>query len=143
MAGRCRPPHLLLLARCLSYPSQPLTEALSLPEVAQSPRPLISTPTSITRLSNGLRVASQEAFGQYSTIGGLHPPLSVSAVSCHVISLGVSAVLVDAGSRYEVDYVSGVSHFLQKLAFQVRALRLSTRLNCCMFSPEHGSVSHS
>lgn len=99
MAGRCRPPHLLLLARCLSYPSQPLTEALSLPEVARSPRPLVSTPTSITRLSNGLRVASQEAFGQYSTIG----------------------VLVDAGSRYEVDYVSGVSHFLQKLAFQSTA----------------------
>lgn len=29
------------------------------------------------------------------------------------------AVLVDAGSRYEVHYTSGLSHFLQRLAFQV------------------------
>jgi len=29
--------------------------------------------------------------------------------------------MVDAGSRYEVEYTSGVSHFLQKLAFQVSA----------------------
>ena len=28
-------------------------------------------------------------------------------------------MFVDAGSRYEVDHTSGVSHFLQKLAFQV------------------------
>ena len=28
--------------------------------------------------------------------------------------------LTDAGSRFEVNYTSGVSHFLQKLAFQVR-----------------------
>lgn len=28
------------------------------------------------------------------------------------------AVLVDAGSRYEVEYTSGISHFLHKLAFQ-------------------------
>ena len=27
---------------------------------------------------------------------------------------------MDAGSRYEVSYTSGVSHFLHKLAFQVR-----------------------
>jgi processing peptidase subunit alpha len=47
-------------------------------------------------LGNGLRVASQEAFGQYSTVGAF----------------------VDAGSRYEVSYTSGVSHFLHKLAFQ-------------------------
>ncbi len=28
-------------------------------------------------------------------------------------------VVVDAGSRYEVRYTSGISHFLQRLAFQV------------------------
>lgn len=27
-------------------------------------------------------------------------------------------VLVDVGSRYEVNYTSGISHFLQRLAFQ-------------------------
>ena len=58
-----------------------------------------SSDTRITRLENGLRVASQEAFGQYSTIG----------------------VFVDAGSRYEVNYTSGVSHLLQKLSFQSTA----------------------
>ena len=29
-------------------------------------------------------------------------------------------VLVDAGSRYEVDYTSGISHFIHRLAFQVK-----------------------
>ena len=29
------------------------------------------------------------------------------------------AVLVDAGSRYEVNYTGGLTHFLQKMAFQV------------------------
>lgn len=29
-------------------------------------------------------------------------------------------VFVDAGSRYEVDYLSGVTHFLSKTAMQVR-----------------------
>ena len=31
----------------------------------------------------------------------------------------VFAVVIDAGSRYEVDYPSGLSHLLEKLAFQV------------------------
>ena len=35
------------------------------------------------------------------------------------IKVNVCLVLVDAGSRYELDYISGVSHFLQRLAFQV------------------------
>lgn len=34
----------------------------------------------------------------------------------------VLTVLVDAGSRYEVEYTSGISHFLQRLAFQVNSL---------------------
>ena len=66
---------LIVPRRTLSYPEEPLTRAL----------PGIAVPTSsqqravgrgnqgetrITRLENGLRIASQEAFGQYSTIGG-------------------------------------------------------------------------
>jgi len=30
-----------------------------------------------------------------------------------------TAVLIDSGSRYEVFYPSGISHFLEKLAFKV------------------------
>lgn len=51
--------------------------------------------TKVTVLENGLRVASENRFGNFSTVG----------------------VLLDSGSRYEVSYPSGISHFLEKLAF--------------------------
>lgn len=51
----------------------------------------------VTKLSNGLRVASEPSFGQYCTVG----------------------ISVDSGSRYEAAYPSGVSHFLEKLSFGV------------------------
>ncbi|CAH1787055.1 unnamed protein product [Owenia fusiformis] len=51
--------------------------------------------TKVTTLPNGLRVASENTFGQFSTVG----------------------VVIDSGSRYEVNYPSGVSHFIEKLAF--------------------------
>ncbi|PSN38074.1 Mitochondrial-processing peptidase subunit alpha [Blattella germanica] len=51
--------------------------------------------TQVTTLSNGLRVASENRFGQFCTVG----------------------VVVDSGSRYEVAFPSGISHFLEKLAF--------------------------
>jgi len=50
----------------------------------------------VTTLSNGIRVASENSFGQFCTIG----------------------TLIDAGPRYEIDYPSGMSHLLEKLAFQ-------------------------
>ncbi len=53
--------------------------------------------TQITTLSNGLRVATEPKFGQFCTVG----------------------VCIDSGARYEVAYPSGVSHFLEKLAFGV------------------------
>ncbi|XP_020612289.1 mitochondrial-processing peptidase subunit alpha-like [Orbicella faveolata] len=52
--------------------------------------------THVTTLDNGIKVASEDSFGQFSTVG----------------------VVIDAGSRYEVDYPSGLSHLLEKLAFQ-------------------------
>ncbi|XP_058061015.1 mitochondrial-processing peptidase subunit alpha isoform X2 [Anopheles bellator] len=52
--------------------------------------------TQVTRLSNGLRVASENRFGQFCTVG----------------------VVIDSGPRYELAYPSGISHFLEKLAFQ-------------------------
>lgn len=52
--------------------------------------------THVTTLENGIKVASEDSFGQFSTIG----------------------VVIDAGSRYEVDYPAGLSHLLEKLSFQ-------------------------
>uniref|UniRef100_A0A8W7PER5 Alpha-MPP n=1 Tax=Anopheles coluzzii TaxID=1518534 RepID=A0A8W7PER5_ANOCL len=52
--------------------------------------------TQVTRLSNGLRVASENRFGQFCTVG----------------------VVIDSGPRYELAFPSGISHFLEKLAFQ-------------------------
>ena len=73
-AGRCRP---VLPRRALSYPNEPLSQAIDLTAGSGQPRAAhqqslspYSHETQITRLENGLRVASQEAFGQYSTVGG-------------------------------------------------------------------------
>lgn len=71
----------LLPRRSLSYPREPLTQPVSgLPSSSSSSashaqqRDHIESAalaeTKVTELENGLRVASQEAFGQYSTIGG-------------------------------------------------------------------------
>lgn len=43
-----------------------------------------------------MKVTSDQTFGPFCTVG----------------------VLIDAGSRYEVDYPSGISHMLEKLAYQ-------------------------
>ncbi|XP_077561216.1 mitochondrial-processing peptidase subunit alpha-like [Haemaphysalis longicornis] len=65
------------------------------------PQPVYAVPsaqdqaTEVTTLANGLRVASQNKFGQFCTVG----------------------VVIDSGSRYEAPYPSGISHFLEKLAF--------------------------
>lgn len=49
----------------------------------------------MTTLSNGLRVASENRFGQFCTVG----------------------IVIDSGPRYEVAYPSGISHIIEKLAF--------------------------
>ncbi|TRY63141.1 hypothetical protein TCAL_00342 [Tigriopus californicus] len=83
----------------------PLSEPLSTaahPTVLES-HPFISPtgsdgraePGRVSTLSNGIRVASQPHYGQFCTVG----------------------VCIDSGSRYEVAYPSGISHFLEKLAF--------------------------
>ncbi|XP_050395760.2 mitochondrial-processing peptidase subunit alpha [Patella vulgata] len=51
--------------------------------------------THVTVLDNGLTVTSENVFGEFCTVG----------------------VAIDSGSRYEVAYPSGISHFLEKLAF--------------------------
>uniref|UniRef100_A0A7S3UY37 Alpha-MPP n=1 Tax=Aplanochytrium stocchinoi TaxID=215587 RepID=A0A7S3UY37_9STRA len=62
--------------------------------------------TKITTLANGLRVASEETYGQVSTIG----------------------MFIDAGSRYENDSNSGVSHLLEHMAFKSTENRSHLRL---------------
>lgn len=77
----------------------PLTQPIAgLPEVEYA-KPLVEggSATKVTTLSNGLRVASEPRFGQFCTVG----------------------LVIDSGPRYEVIYPSGVSHFLEKLAFNV------------------------
>ncbi|KAF2357599.1 Peptidase M16 C-terminal [Trinorchestia longiramus] len=89
--------------------AQPAKES-KLPEIAKIslseavpwiPTPIYSTAsesdtnTRVTVLDNGIRVASEPKFGSFCTVG----------------------VVLDSGSRYEVAYPSGISHFLEKLAF--------------------------
>ncbi|XP_071628810.1 mitochondrial-processing peptidase subunit alpha [Temnothorax longispinosus] len=77
-----------------SFP--PLSEPIpSLPKAVYSTAKEEHQTTQITVLPNGLKVASENRFGQFCTIG----------------------VLIDSGPRYEVAYPSGISHFLEKLAF--------------------------
>ncbi|KAH7942365.1 hypothetical protein HPB49_023459 [Dermacentor silvarum] len=85
----------------------PTTEQITRVPLSQPlpgfPKPVYAVPsahdhaTEVTTLNNGLRVASQNKFGQFCTVG----------------------VVIDSGSRYEAPYPSGVSHFLEKLAFNL------------------------
>ncbi|XP_077298628.1 mitochondrial-processing peptidase subunit alpha [Arctopsyche grandis] len=77
-------------------PLPPLTEPMpGLPTPIYSTSKFEGNTTEVTTLSNGLKVASEKRFGQFCTVG----------------------VVVDSGSRYEVAHPSGISHFLEKLAF--------------------------
>uniref|UniRef100_A0A1B0CLB4 Peptidase M16 N-terminal domain-containing protein n=1 Tax=Lutzomyia longipalpis TaxID=7200 RepID=A0A1B0CLB4_LUTLO len=79
-------------------PLPPLSEPLdNLQDVQYASVTQEQNTTHVTTLSNGLRVASESRFGQFCTIG----------------------VVIDSGARYEVAYPNGVSHFLEKLAFQL------------------------
>ncbi|CRK87270.1 CLUMA_CG001072, isoform A [Clunio marinus] len=77
-------------------PFPPLTEPLKdLPPIQYATVRPEQEETHVTTLSNGLRVASENRFGQFCTVG----------------------VVIDSGPRYEVAYPSGIAHFLEKLAF--------------------------
>ncbi|KAG0714222.1 Mitochondrial-processing peptidase subunit alpha [Chionoecetes opilio] len=82
--------------------AKPLITKVPLSEpVAWLPKPIyasssgISNETKVTTLENGLRVASEPKFGNFCTVG----------------------VAIDSGSRFEVACPSGISHFLEKLAY--------------------------
>lgn len=90
------PPDLRENQRKTVTPFPPLTEPIpNLPKAVYSTAKEEHQTTQITVLPNGLKVASENRFGQFCTIG----------------------VLIDSGPRYEVAYPSGISHFLEKLAF--------------------------
>ncbi|KAF8930903.1 Metalloenzyme, LuxS/M16 peptidase-like protein [Dissophora ornata] len=55
-----------------------------------------SLPAKVTKLANGVRVATEDSQGHFAALG----------------------VYVDAGSRYEDDATRGVSHILDRLAFK-------------------------
>ncbi|CAL7948098.1 unnamed protein product [Xylocopa violacea] len=77
-------------------PFPPLTEPVpNLPKAIYATAKDEHHVTKVSVLSNGLKVASENRFGQFCTIG----------------------VLIDSGPRYEIAYPSGISHFLEKLAF--------------------------
>jgi processing peptidase subunit alpha len=85
----------------------PLSEAVpDLPPVRYATIDSEYSETQVTTLSNGLRVASEGRFGQFCTIG----------------------VVIDSGPRYEVAYPSGISHFLEKLAFHVSCIIINVRI---------------
>ena len=57
--------------------------------------------THVTKLDNGLTVASEKLFGEFCTVG----------------------VIINAGPRYESTFVNGTTHFLEKLSFNVSYLK--------------------
>jgi len=81
-------------------PPSPVKDCLSVPLSGLPSPTYVSvsdrlTETKVTTLDNGVRVASEQKFGQFCTVG----------------------VAIDSGSRYEVAFPSGISHYLEKLAF--------------------------
>lgn len=87
------------------------------------PKPLYATvadqnhETKVTVLPNGLTVASENKYGQFCTVG----------------------VVIDSGSRYEVAYPSGISHFLEKLAFN-STIEFSNRDEIFQELEKHGGI---
>uniref|UniRef100_A0A0L8FU64 Mitochondrial-processing peptidase subunit alpha n=2 Tax=Octopus bimaculoides TaxID=37653 RepID=A0A0L8FU64_OCTBM len=74
--------------------------------------------TKVSVLANGLRVASQDKFGQFCTVG----------------------VVINSGSRYEVAYPSGISHFTEKMAFMSTA-KFKNRDDILQELEKHGGIS--
>jgi mitochondrial-processing peptidase subunit alpha len=80
-------------------PSVPSSCRLGVRSLATVTTPLPQEPTqldNITRLPNGIRVASEDLPDAFSGVG----------------------VYIDAGSRYENDYLRGASHIMDRLAFK-------------------------
>ncbi|XP_038601900.1 mitochondrial-processing peptidase subunit alpha [Tachyglossus aculeatus] len=101
------------------YPNVPLSSPL--PGV---PTPVFATvdgqekfETRVTTLENGLRVASQNKFGQFCTVG----------------------ILINSGSRHEAKYLNGIAHFLEKLAFSSSA-QFGSKDEILLTLEKHGGI---
>ncbi|XP_006900633.1 PREDICTED: mitochondrial-processing peptidase subunit alpha [Elephantulus edwardii] len=110
--------------------SRPFSSGATVPSIPLSaplpgvPKPVFATvdgqekfETKITTLENGLRVASQNKFGQFCTVG----------------------ILINSGSRYEAKHLSGIAHFLEKLAFSSTA-RFSSKDEILLTLEKHGGI---
>ncbi|XP_075241411.1 mitochondrial-processing peptidase subunit alpha-like [Convolutriloba macropyga] len=73
--------------------------------------------TQVTALSNGVRVATQQSSGNFCTLG----------------------VGVNAGSRYEMFSPSGVTHFLEKMAFSSTA-NYNSKDDILQTLAQHGGI---
>lgn len=98
---------LAVSARARGLASQPALD-VELPGIPTlTPADNLVKPTcQVTTLDNGLRVASEETYGQVTALG----------------------MFVDAGSRYETEANSGVSHLLEHMAFKSTESRSHLRL---------------
>lgn len=101
-----------------SFEQPPLSTPLSGSEHAKYASILAEdNKTEITTLPNGLRVASEKRFGQFCTIG----------------------VIIESGPRYEVAYPSGISHFMEKLAFHSTE-KFSSKDGILHYLEKHGGI---
>ena len=90
---RLRPSTTSIMRKAVSVAARPARHARSLQNHSASTVP----PVKITTLPNKIRVATEAVPGHFAGVG----------------------LYVDAGSRYETPENSGVSHFLDRLAFKV------------------------
>lgn len=107
-----------VLSKCRAF-STDITQisiTQSIPQISSQPQLVVLPDRSsvkITKLENGLTVASQHKFGMHCTIGGI-----LRSSKYFILLLA----MVKAGPRYENGSVNGVSHFIEKLGFHVRKL---------------------
>ncbi|KAG0174150.1 Mitochondrial-processing peptidase subunit alpha [Apophysomyces sp. BC1034] len=102
-----------LLKPCLSFVLRRTETTFShtktlgeLPKTQQECSEVSTGSCQVTTLPNGIRIASENTPGHFSSVG----------------------VYVDAGSRYETDLTRGVSHILDRLAFKSTANRTADQV---------------
>lgn len=105
-AATSSPPFLWKVAHGMFSPETPLSSPLpGIPSPVGIPVPSASAVT-VSRLSNGIRVASQDSGGPVAALG----------------------VFVGAGSRHENPYTSGSTHILEHIAFKGSKNRTKYRM---------------
>lgn len=82
-----------------------------------------SAKTEITKLSNGIRVATESSHGEFCTVGGIKIYIMYTRFYWNINNLTIKIYLwivgINSGCRHEASYPNGVNHFLEKLAFGV------------------------